>query len=124
MTNMNVDMNDRSIPFTQYLRPDGRKQHVRTSDPSYTDNDLKTAQEIIDAGFRFEVEQLRNGMISLTISDDDGDYVHKFCNNNIDVPATVKLLIHTYAVDTIKLLRDQLNEIDNEEGDDDDEPAF
>lgn len=123
MSGMNVDMSDRSIPFTQFLRPNGRKQDVRTTDPSYTDDDLKKAQEIIDVGFRFEIEQLMDGMISMTISDSDGDYVHKLCSNNIDVPATVKRLIHTHDIETLMSLRDRQNEIDNEEGDDD-ELAF
>lgn len=123
MADRNVDMVARTIPFTQYMRPDGRKQDVRTSDPSYTDGDLKAAQAIIDAGFRFEIEALTNGMISMTISDDDGDYAVKLCSNNISVPDTVKRLIHMYDIETLKSLRDQQYEIDNEEGEDD-EPAF
>lgn len=123
MADRNVDMVARTIPFTQYLRPDGRKQDVLTSDPSYTDEDLKAAQAIIDAGFRFEIEVLTNGMISMTISDSDGDYVNKLCSNTISVPDTVKRLIHTYDIETLKSLRDQQYEIDNEEGEDD-EPAF
>lgn len=115
----NVNMDDRSIPFTQFLRPDGRRQEVRTTDASYTDDDLKAAQAIIDVGFRFEIEQLMTGQISMTISDSDADYVHQICANNTDVPASVKKLIHKHDIETLMAMRDR----EAEEGESD-EPAF
>ena len=54
------------ITFTQYLLPDGRQREAYIERP---DEVVAKARRIIDAGYAFECERLRNGMISLTIAD-------------------------------------------------------
>lgn len=55
-----------TIPFTQYLMPDGRKASVVID----VENDIAAlAADIISHGFRFECEVLRTGQVSLTIFD-------------------------------------------------------
>lgn len=83
------------IPFTQYLRPDGRKQSVSIERPA----DIETrAQAIIDAGYSFECEELNTNppRVSFTVAsprEDEGDIAIKICVNGPDVPKTVDLLV-------------------------------
>lgn len=58
------------IAFTQYLRPNGRR--VRVTAP-VSDEAYSLAMEILAAGYVFEVEELMNGLVSQTVSDDDSD---------------------------------------------------
>lgn len=51
------------IPFTQYLRPDGRKRAVETDRPESVERD---AHKFIAAGGVYEIEVLRTGHVSLT----------------------------------------------------------
>lgn len=89
------------IPFTQYLRPDGRRKSVEIirSQPI-----MDKAEQIIAAGYSFEIEELSNGMISMTISgydphiDEDGDVAHEICANGPDVPAKVDKMITGFAI--------------------------
>ena len=107
----NVNMETRAIPFTQYMRPNGARALVWTSHDTYTDEDLKAAQAIIDVGFVFEIEVLSNGMVSMTISDKDGDYAAQITSNTPDnVPATIKKLVHMYDLETLMAARDRLAE--------------
>jgi hypothetical protein len=55
-----------SIPFTQYLLPDGR---TRPGAVERSGDIEEKARRIIDAGFRFEAEVLRTGEVSLTVFD-------------------------------------------------------
>jgi sensor histidine kinase regulating citrate/malate metabolism len=82
-----------NIYFTQYLRPDGRKTAVMIDRPDYI---AKAADFIRSNGFRFEIEELSTGQVSMTISDDEDDYHRKICDNGPDVPATVDELIKTF----------------------------
>lgn len=52
-----------SIPFTQYLRPDGRKKAVEIDRPPEIE---AKARELIAAGYKFEIEELTTGEISMT----------------------------------------------------------
>jgi hypothetical protein len=54
-----------NIPFTQYLRPNGRRTTVwfENDDPTLA----AKATELQAAGFRFECEHLRTGHASFTI---------------------------------------------------------
>lgn len=79
-----------TIPFTQYLRPNGRREAVTIDRP---DHIAKAADNIREHGFRFECEVLMDGTASFTISDDDGDYAIETCPNGPQVPATVDALI-------------------------------
>jgi len=80
----------KDIPFTQYLRPNGRKVQVNIARPDYI---AERAQAIIAKGFRFECEQLREGSVSLTVADDDGDVGIELVKNGVGVPNAVDKLI-------------------------------
>lgn len=67
------------IPFTQYLRPDGRTKEIQfeTSKELYD-----KAQLILAEGFVFECEILQTGHASATITDPElGDYRHALGEN-------------------------------------------
>lgn len=79
-----------TVPFVQYLRPDGRRSAVAIDRP---DSIAKAADMIRSHGFRFECEQLTTGEVSFTISDDDDDYAFELSGNGPDVPGAVDRLI-------------------------------
>jgi hypothetical protein len=85
-----------AIPFTQYLRPDGRRHQV------YIDRSKEVedkAQEIIDRGHRFEVELLRTGVVSFTITAlnrDDPDVAIKLAMNGPAVEDAVDALVNEF----------------------------
>jgi hypothetical protein len=81
----------RLVPFTQYLRPNGRKASVGIERP---DDIADKADEIIAKGFRFECEELTTGHVSFTVADDDGDVGIEICWNGVDVPTAVDKLIN------------------------------
>ena len=60
------------IPFTQYLRPDGRRKAESIERPPEVE---AAAHAIIAAGFRFEAEVLRTGFVSFEVlkEDEHGD---------------------------------------------------
>lgn len=105
-----VDMTERSIPFTQYIPPYGRTMDTKTVCNLYTDEVLNKAQAFIDAGFRFEVEILTTGMVSMTISDDDGDYVNVLSRNGEEIPKAVMQLINRHTVEEIEEFRDDAHD--------------
>jgi len=82
-----------SIPFTQFLLPDGRRTQVSIERPEPI---LEKAQAIIDAGYRFECEELVTGQASFTISDDDGDAAIEVVMNGPGVPAAVDRLVTNF----------------------------
>jgi len=55
-----------AIPFTQYLRPDGRRRSVEIERPEDIE---RKALQIIQAGYVFECEHLTTGHASFTIAD-------------------------------------------------------
>ena len=55
-----------TIPFTQYLRPDGRKRRVFFD---VLGDVAEQSKAIIDRGWLFEVEELTTGEVSLTVFD-------------------------------------------------------
>lgn len=55
-----------SVPFTQYMRPDGRTREITIDLDSEHE---KRAQAIIEQGYRFEAEVLTTGQVSLTVHD-------------------------------------------------------
>ncbi len=84
----------REIPFTQYLRPCGRKKEISIERPTEV---CEKAMEIINAGYSFEIEVLTTGHVSMTISDDEGDYDMKLVNNNGgDVADAVDKMINRF----------------------------
>ena len=85
------------IEFTQYLAPTGRKASVRIDRPEPVH---AKAQEIAGKGFRFEVEILSTGDVSLTIADDDGDHAIEVVPNGPEVPAAVDRMILGFQIPT------------------------
>ncbi|MER9355514.1 hypothetical protein NKI61_19790 [Mesorhizobium sp. M0514] len=80
-----------SIPFTQFLRPNGRLVSVSIERPAEV---ATKAQAIIAAGYRFECEELTTGDVSLTVAnDDDGDLEIEVVPNGPTVPAAVDRLV-------------------------------
>lgn len=82
-----------TIPFIQYLRPDGRPTPVAIDRPEHI---AKAADNIRAHGFRFECEMLATGYVSFTISDEFDDYAIKVCMNGPTVPGTVDSLISSF----------------------------
>lgn len=80
----------RPVPFTQYLRPNGRRTAVSIDMPNEI---ARQAAAIIAAGYRFECEELTTGQVSLTIADDDMDYAIEVVMNGPGVPEAVARLI-------------------------------
>lgn len=78
------------IPFIKYLRPSGRPVAVFIDRP---DEIASKAHKIIEAGYHFECEELRNGTVSLTITDDECDHAIQLCRNDAEVPAAVDRLV-------------------------------
>ena len=79
------------IPFTQYMRPNGRAMPVTIDMP---DEVAAKAHEIIESGLELECEVLSNGHVSFTITHpDDGDLDIRVCENDPNVPHHIADLI-------------------------------
>lgn len=95
-----------SIKFTQFLRPDGRKVPVTIDRPEPIE---KRAQEIIDAGYRFEIEELTTGQVHMTITGfdpsfgEEADLAHRICVNGPPVPTNIDEMISTFVIPTKEL---------------------
>lgn len=87
---MNMQTNE--IPFTQFLRPDGRKREVRIERPTPV---ARAALRLIEAGYRFECEELSTGHASLTVVDpkDEVDIAIEVVPNGPEVPGAVDRLV-------------------------------
>lgn len=62
-----------SIPFTQFMRPDGRRKDETIDRPEHVE---KVALSLFERGVRFEAEVLMDGSVSLEAvgpEDEDGD---------------------------------------------------
>lgn len=82
-----------SIPFTQYLRPTGKKVQVEIDRHPDVERD---AYAFINSGGYFECEELTTGHASLTaghLSYDEGDVAIEVVLNGPDVPAAVDRLV-------------------------------
>lgn len=81
------------IPFTQYLRPHGRKRMVEVERSPEIE---RLAEEFIDRGGYFECEALSTGHASLTAGHPDaeeGDIAVELVMNGPDVPEAVDRLV-------------------------------
>lgn len=81
------------IPFTQYLRPDGRPSDEGIEMSAEIE---ALAQRFIAAGGRYEAEVLREGTVSLTAVHDDAeekDIAIELCPNGPEVDAAVEKLV-------------------------------
>lgn len=79
-----------TIPFTQYIRPDGRPMPTEISMPKDVED---KAHYLIEHGYVFESEILLNGMISLTCTNDYDFGSHELCKNGPEVTEAVKELV-------------------------------
>jgi hypothetical protein len=82
------------IPFTQYLRPDGRKVDEGIDMPAEIE---ALAQRFLRAGGRYEAEVLREGTVSFTavyrVNEEPQDIAIELCPNGPDVPYAVEMLV-------------------------------
>jgi hypothetical protein len=100
MSTLRLGPND--VPFTQFLRPDGRPREVcieRAPDIA------AKAKALIARGYRFEIEELMDRTVSMTVEaprgqDDDGPVSIHLCPNGPAVPDTTDALI-TEAYDRV-----------------------
>ena len=88
-----------SIPFTQYLLPNGRKRPITIERPAAIE---AQAQALLGRGCVFEVEVLRTGEISLEAlgpeSDGDRETLSvEIVENGPEVPDAVDRLVVTAA---------------------------
>jgi len=59
-------MSSNIIPFTQYLRPDGRQRDIQIEVPPQV---VADAHALVCSGYHLECEVLRTGEVSLTVFD-------------------------------------------------------
>ena len=78
------------IRFTQYLRPNGRKQVIFAPMPEGMADKVSA---ILAAGDSFEAEVLGTGIVSLTVTDHTQDYAIELCPNGPEVVEALKRLI-------------------------------
>lgn len=79
-----------TIPFTQYLRPDGRTKKGGFDRPDKVEQ-LATA--ILEHGGAFEIEVLLTGDVHMTCAYSGEDVVGELCENGPELPKTVDRLV-------------------------------
>lgn len=84
------------IPFTQYMRPHGRREEVAVNRPEEIE---RLAKELQVKGCKFEIEELMTGEISMTVEDkhveEFGPVSMQVCQNGPKVPEAVDALIRS-----------------------------
>jgi len=87
------------IPFTQYLRPDGRKRPVSIEVPTKI---AQLAFNFIESGGWFEVEELTSGHVSLTacyiVDGEPDDIAIRVVENGPPVVKAVEELVREAAI--------------------------
>lgn len=78
------------VIFTQYLRPNGRRQSVWLTVPP--ESKMK-ANVLVAAGYAFECEELRTGMVHLDCCNAERQLALKLIPNGPEVPQAVISLI-------------------------------
>jgi hypothetical protein len=86
------------IEFTQFLLPNGRQEKIYLPLANSTEEFRQKVAAILSAGFRFEIEMLRNGMVSATISDDYGDWEYSITPNGPEVPDGIISMIQAFDI--------------------------
>jgi hypothetical protein len=84
-----------SILFTQYLRPNGRKELIEINMSQELE---EKADNIIKRGFRFECEVLTTDHVSFTIHDIEKgeDVAIEVVENGPKVPAAIERLVNNF----------------------------
>lgn len=93
----------KNIAFTQYLRPDGRKETIYIE---MEDDVAEKAERIVAAGFRLEAEVLTNGLVSVTIAGKNCDVDIYLVPNGPEVPAAIEAMINTFDFDRSREMDD------------------
>ena len=88
-----VKMSSGSIPFTQFILPNGRREATSITRPPEI---LEKANLLLAAGFSFEIEVLTNGFVSMEVLSRAKEITlsHKVCANGPDVPVEVDDLVN------------------------------
>ena len=81
-----------AIPFTQFLRPDGRKTSVVID---MSEEIELMARSLIERGYKFEIEELSTGMVHMdcSILGAEGPVALELCQNGPPVIASVERLV-------------------------------
>lgn len=88
---------DYLIPFTEFVLPDGRKRELNwhTKDRVIA----AKANAIITSGFVFEIERLRNGVVSVTITHDEvGDIAHTLSHSDTTLTEKITAMIAAFNI--------------------------
>jgi hypothetical protein len=87
-----LERQNMSIPFTQFLMPDGRRKAVTID--STPEIETK-AKELIAAGYCFEIEMLMTGCIAMECCTPDGEepLAFEICSNGPPVVDAVNKLV-------------------------------
>lgn len=81
------------VGFTQYLRPNGRQ---RATVIARSPEIVAMARQLRAEGFHFDIEELSDGTVSMTVEpdgEDEGPLAIQQCPNGPQVPDTVDELI-------------------------------
>jgi hypothetical protein len=81
----------KDVVFTQYLRPNGRAVRVWIERGEET---VRKASEVAARGYTFEIEELEDRTVSMTVEGRDGPVSIRLCPNGPRVPGTVDELIN------------------------------
>lgn len=84
-----------TIPFTQFLMPDGRRTQVTIDRPEAV---ATLARGLIDQGCRFEIEMLSTGDVSMECLKGERCLSGKLCPNGPLVPKMVDEMIQESVV--------------------------
>lgn len=79
-----------TIPFTQFLMPDGRQKEVSIDRPEAIGT---LARGLIDHGCVFEIEMLSTGEISMEVMHGENSIAAEICLNGPEVPKAVDRLV-------------------------------
>ena len=79
-----------SIPFTEYVPPNGE---TRPKFVTVSGQDAERAKFIVDFGWKFEVELLSTGLVSMTVSDGHRDVAIALAKNDNKIYEALSNLI-------------------------------
>jgi len=86
------------IPFTEYVRPRGRKRDLLW--PTTSRELYAKSRAIIAAGFVFEVERLEGNVIGATITHNEaGDMAYCLAYNDKRLTASITSMIEGFDID-------------------------
>jgi hypothetical protein len=107
---------DYLIPFTEFVLPDGRRRALQwhTKDRALA----AKADAIITNGFTFEIERLRGGVISVTITHENGgDMSHVLSHSDTTLTTKIEAMIRGFniAKQTVHIQRMLTNDEDSDD---------